>query len=444
MKARATWLNTHYLEPLFKRINSIRRKTDEGEISFLGFDFYSICEVLASYVKFQPSGQTQKFKNFVASALSKKNNRNDITHEEFLVELNILITKEAAKPPNKFVVASMISMKGTFPNRPIAMGNSKIVIGRFPSKRISSQHFEWIWDSRALMMLEGKIRERNESSVTLCYTPITISVYGTDEFSAYQMAWEQAERLRALLNFRQNQLHVKLYGGGNGAPANEIRWELIHTVHEVGRQPDGPVFWYETDYQQVTRAFNIDNSRIDFFSFVKVAVKALRDNPLQDIVWEALVRYCRALDRTDHPLAFRELWSVLELLTSAEAGAGAHAKIPSKIASMYRDARYHEAVLNHLRMKRNEITHSGVNTSNAERLLVECKFYVEKAINHLIYNPFKFQTIQEFSEFLSLPNDEAGLRQMELQLERRRQFKLHNSKRLPRLLKEQSKNREGI
>lgn len=49
--------------------------------------------------------------------------------------------------------------------------------------------------------------------------------------------------------------------------------------------------------------------------------------------------------------------------------------------------------------------HIEAQSSDAEQLLQGWKEYVERAIEHLIPNHFGFQSIAEFSEFLSFPKD---------------------------------------
>jgi hypothetical protein len=436
MLGEAKWNSGQSLVPIFEKLNGSRQLDAEGAVSYQGFDLHSWAEVIKTFIGFPLVASDEVARGYVLTALFSRNYQKEIDQNSFIKEVNASIRQSSDAVLNKYIVATRLSYKGQFPIKTYSMGGVKFRIGSYPSKAIAKAHNAIIDDDHTITALKGKFRECDSHIQQQHYQEFAILITGHSEAMAFEKAWEQAERFRALLNFSNNfGRHKWAIGVGNN-PVNDFRWDLLHTIHSVDRQNSEPHFWHETDFVQNTQPVDLRSSKKDPMRFIRAATKALSGNPLQEIVWQALARYNIALDRTDHSLAFRELWTVLESVTGDDTyRKGAHAKIPSKIASIYRDSEYHEVVLNHLRIRRNDITHNGLGSNLTEQVLNQCKDYVERTLLLLIYNSFNFQSISDFSQFLSLPSDKEGLDAMELQTERRRQFKLGKSKRLQTLLR---------
>jgi hypothetical protein len=129
------------------------------------------------------------------------------------------------------------------------------------------------------------------------------------------------------------------------------------------------------------------------------------------VLKNALLRYCRALDFYNYETAFLKLWSILELLTDT-VGQRYDTTI-KRTSFLFANREFHKEVLEHLRFQRNLYVHHSEQSEEAEIILFQLKRYVEKILLFNIFSKYKFQNIQEFASFLSLPTKKDDLKSKE-------------------------------
>jgi hypothetical protein len=215
--------------------------------------------------------------------------------------------------------------------------------------------------------------------------------------------------LRAIWNFAINWslLSQRSFGGGRWEPVNKIRPGPVTTVH----LPDGKLaaeqWWYEPcfvqgDLEDLTKNWSTIEKNTPWFLKQWNLIPYKED---ADAFW---VRYARAFDRADHEANFLRLWSLLELLTGTNGER--YDETIRRTLFICREREFNRLILEHLRDCRNALVHRDESTGEVDRYLFQLKRYVEDLIRLHLAWAGKFQTLNEFGEFLSLPADSSMLK----------------------------------
>lgn len=134
--------------------------------------------------------------------------------------------------------------------------------------------------------------------------------------------------------------------------------------------------------------------------------RRLERSKLKNIAQVGLLRYTRALDNPDWDASFFELWRALESVTCTPTS---YDDIIRRASLLFEERALARQTLKHLRDRRNAYAHRAAEHDNPEILIMQLKRYVEVLLRWLIFNPHRFQSEQEFAEFLDSPDNSRDI-----------------------------------
>jgi hypothetical protein len=184
----------------------------------------------------------------------------------------------------------------------------------------------------------------------------------------------------------------------------------IHTLHKTTGELATNNWWYQTDYQGPVSVHDPGDGKTEkMFRYADYTKKCLRRSGYGDHLVTCLLRYVRALDTPDWEDSYLRLWGVLEQLTNT--GLQDNYKVTIRRASfIWKDRKYAQQILTHLRDCRNMAVHVGTENQDIETYMYQLKRHVEALTEFHLRNRFRFKTIAEAAEFMDLPDDSDELR----------------------------------
>ena len=196
---------------------------------------------------------------------------------------------------------------------------------------------------------------------------------------------------------------------GKRQPVNRFVLGPIHTLHTTSGKLATNSWWYQTEYQGPVSAYDPGDSKADrLFKFTDTVRQDLRKSQYKEPLAACLLRYVRALDTPDWEDSYLRLWGVLEQLTNT--GIQDNYKVTIRRASfIWKDRKYAQQILTHLRDYRNRAVHAGTESQDIETYMYQLKRIVEALIEFHLRNRFRFETISEVAEFMDLPDDDKEL-----------------------------------
>ncbi|RIJ32408.1 hypothetical protein D1223_00665 [Henriciella mobilis] len=137
-----------------------------------------------------------------------------------------------------------------------------------------------------------------------------------------------------------------------------------------------------------------------------------------------LVKYVRATDTPNWLYSFTELWSVLEQICCIQSGQD-HKKIVERVSTLYEDKAHTKLMLDHLRVRRNNIIHKGYEekSDTSERILFQLNRYVTQALWLIVSNGLEFSSKDEWVEFLDTTGSVEALRAKKIMLDKAIKFR---------------------
>lgn len=207
------------------------------------------------------------------------------------------------------------------------------------------------------------------------YSNVTIKVREKSSERAAYKAGEVLDLIRGLLCFYLN-------------PSIDYRSKLFHSLNVVGsgvlkslHNESGSLiedlFWWDYNYETKPAA-SVENEEalVEGFSWM---LKKISNSKFSNELKEAFITYAKALDEREPHVAFVKIWVALESLLTENSGD--QDKFIRRCACLYKNSNYHEVVLNHMKMLRNNIVHSG---SESNHIRLHCQ-KLQKYFKSLIY-----------------------------------------------------------
>ena len=149
-----------------------------------------------------------------------------------------------------------------------------------------------------------------------------------------------------------------------------------------------------------------------------------RRHALSEFSRSMLVKYVRATDTPNWLYSFTELWSVLEQICCIQSGQD-HKKIVERVSTLYEDKAHTKLMLDHLRVRRNNIIHKGYEekSDTSERILFQLNRYVTQALWLIVSNGLEFSSKDEWVEFLDTTGSVEALRAKKIMLDKAIKFR---------------------
>jgi hypothetical protein len=237
------------------------------------------------------------------------------------------------------------------------------------------------------------------------YTNVVLHVRVRSDQEAVNLALDSFDVVRGLWNLYLNlQRSFVFTMAGLPEPVNYIRPGPWHTLHHKDGSLVSETFWFDPTYSRPGKSYKID---ADMSKALKrnflTPRRLLAHSPLAEDTYEAIRRYCRALDSWDLNQAFAQPWSALEYLTNTTEEPY-HVTV-RRAAARQTDYQLAVEILKHLQQRRNRLIHAARFPGDIETLVYQLKWMVEGLLRFFIVNPGKLCTRQEVGEFLDAPRD---------------------------------------
>lgn len=235
------------------------------------------------------------------------------------------------------------------------------------------------------------------------YSGVLLRVQERTSVEAAMKALNEIELSRAIWNlgltFRRMTL---VLSGAEHRPIREISLGPLKTIHRPTGEIASSAFWYDSSYS-VPRLSRLTAEHLRQLLEFERHVRTRLARIAYALDLEAVLqRYGGALDEADPAASLSLLWSAIERLTYS--GADYDLLMRRTLFLSGGDSReLDEVTLGYLRDKRNAVIHAGslagANLMNAQML----KVFVDRLLFFHIEEGFRFKSLAEAGEFLSLP-----------------------------------------
>lgn len=389
------WIKRSGLNPqaILDRIDSIKKISSDGRISYSGFEYHEIFASLFSLLDVPTSISTEvDMDSLVSKALGQAAQAGPLTKEGILKRLNDVAKNELSTREIEYALLTSISMGTTLPFRRLNLESVviKAINGPFPKK----------YDSRNSII---KPKQEKLSLNHHNYTKIIISTKAKSFRGAATKALNAIDLARSFASLFANS-SMELMGSAY-APINKIRLGQVHTLHLPSGKAATGLFWYDPNFSEA-KAYEHKNPETLKKHF-HWCLKQLDRCPYQVTLKEGLLRYVRSLDESDHNSAAIKLWGALEALASP--GDARYDKIIKRCSFLFAEVDYHYQILEHLREFRNRSIHAGDQSERAKTFCYQMQFYFRELVLFHLSNAGSFKNIEEANDFLDLPTDAAAL-----------------------------------
>ncbi len=306
---------------------------------------------------------------------------------------------------NEYVILAGVYIKPALPFKRLNYNCIRIeTLSNATSKR----------DKKFLKNHWNRVNEVTKGESVSSTTPtqwVKIFIKADNPILAVQLAWDEFDEVRGLLNFVFNRTKISKSGWSTTIapqePLNEVQVSKFRTVHNSTGKLATHTVWFTRDWVAPKKLPDLganDGVRTEWFN---QCLKRLRTkHALADTAKQALRLYCRALDTPNWKVSFLDLWSVLEILTM-QTRRESHDSIVTKVANVYEDDFIPTVHLHHLREVRNAMVHSGFdpNPEDIRKYLYQLNREVCTFFQYIITNSLGFKDDKEAREFFSTKRD---------------------------------------
>jgi hypothetical protein len=401
------WKNNTNPELIVEKLNNCRLTNPKGEFYFDGLEFLYYFDIVLGFFDFPDFIPEFEARNILQRALINLVKKELIKSTELVNEVDKKVILYLQNPFQRYVMLTSLSVDKREKIKPIKINNNQII---FNGNTQQYQH-----ESEFLVNQAKKV---SQFSLPENYLPTRIHISGRSAYEAADRALDHLDLIRSIWNLffnLRNQFRITFIG--KTMPVNKILTGPIHTMHYLnGKIVSNDVWWYDPSYLIPINPikFREDSERLK--KFTHVIRNQIKKSQYSNIIEDALRRYVRSLDEWNWNNAFIRLWSVLELLTNTQFEK--YDVTIKRAAFIYKDREYMRQILENLRDYRNKFVHHDTSDSRVESYLYKLKSIVEVLIRFHLTNQFKFNSINEASDFLNLPYDKEVLAYQKLMRDR--------------------------
>jgi hypothetical protein len=409
-----SWNKDYNPVPVIEKLESTRRIGDNGQTQFEGTTINEFKTLLYSMLTFPSDIPEFDARSIVAQAQFRSGDKGVITTKSYLAEVNKLEKEYQTQPIERYALASSISINPLMMIHRIRFENNLIVFERLLPAKFRQE--------------SGKLLKNAELSLfaspPIDYLFVRIHVPAKTIHGAAKQALETIDFVRGVWNLTLNRgQYFRMSWGGQPKPVNLIILGPLHTLHK----PSGELaaknnWWFEPSYLGAIKPLSLQHDELgNLYKSLDHVKRKFKKHKYSNVLFNAVVRYTRALDERDWTTAFIKLWGILELLTDTTRDK--YDVTIRRTAFIYQEREYHYQVLQHLREYRNLSIHFDKGNSEIETCLYQIKNYVEALISFHINNKYGFESVQEAAGFLSLSHEEKALKDQIEKLKYARKFR---------------------
>ncbi|MDF0676017.1 MAG: hypothetical protein P0120_17040 [Nitrospira sp.] len=405
----ADWKSGYNPDVITTGLEKIKSTSENGEVSFTGFEFNDYVTVLLSSLKFVFPFPDLYKRQFVHKGIAIVAKSKTLTKSALLQEISKLEQAYMREPIKEYLLVSDISLHIPTARESVGLNDTRIIFSCHLSSKIQ----------RDVFLKLG--REFLNRELPTAYSYIQIMTRGRSPEEAGIVALDTIDLLRGIWNFALNRKrHVVLHAKKRD-PINKILLGPLHSLHYPNgkRLPDP--FWYDPTYVEPVSPMDLRRNWDSLRSFERQVRKRLSKSHSRTFMEEAFRRYAVALDERNHETAFLKLWSLLEYLTRTTI-KDSHKVTVTRAVSVWSDRDFHQEVLHHLRDYRNSAVHMDQRNEEITKLLYQLKRYVEALLEFHVFHGHKFANLGNITSFFDLPTDKATLTEQKHLIQKRLRF----------------------
>lgn len=367
-----------------KKLDSIRTINQKGNASFDAFAMDELRLLVSKFIQFKADIPEQDQQRIVTKAIYSAGK---------LPEINAkMLIKEICKEERNYLA---------LPVKRIKLDNALITFN--PKMYGKPQKAR----QEVIELAKNNVCWKSNTN----YIPVSVGVKARTEAVAFETAMEKIDLIRGVWNFWKNRQKILSRSFGKKEPVNKILLGPLHSMHKPNGELYSKLWWFETDFHGVERAFDDTRNRDRMLSFAISFRKRLKKLPYKEEIESAVIRYVRSLDSVDMNDSILRLWGVLEFLTGT-ARKRSEATI-NRTLFFSSDKEFDRIKLNTIKDYRNKTAHVGININVYDELvLYQLKYYVERVLFFHIANNFKFSSLKEATDFLDHPTCKTTLEKM--------------------------------
>jgi len=391
------WIKEYNPELISERMEKVKIISDDGKVSFSGFEHSEHVVLLNSMIKFNKEIPEIEKRRIINQATFIAGAKGAIIPKSLLGEINTLECNYLSTPEQNYRLLTDISISNSCQIPTVYFEGSSIIVHAPLNVAAKTNRKKMVEKSQYFF----------DNNIPKNYAPISVTVKGRSTAEAADKALDRLDFIRGVWNLFHNRKTELRMSMGSRDPVNQIILGPLHTLHHRNGTLATESWWYESKYRNAIKLYNggveIDSMQKFMLNFCRLLRKSAYK---QDIV-HAVLRYVRALDTGDWDDSFLRLWGVLEFLTGSQADGS---KVTIRRTSyMFSDREYVNQVLSHLRDYRNMSVHEGSESGDIESLMYQLKSYVERLIEFHVANKFCFSSITDAAKFLDSPNEKEAI-----------------------------------
>lgn len=403
----ASWENEKDIEIPIKKLNSIRLSKDEEaksffkftnekypEIVFDGIPFDEYFLIILSSISFNPQISDSKQSSLLREAIFKISQEKKVTKRNLIQSLTELENDFLSKPISKFKFITGISLE---------------YIEEITRRKINDVTFTFSGKTDEILSTEigTNIDFYIDQEYPEDYTTVNLFVKAKSIYEAHEKASYSLNILRGIWNFMVNRTKWPLLPETKNKPINSFKKAPI-TVGKELNNDSYDHWWYEESYPGNFKPAKINKSISKFIDVERDIRDKINKSNFHDDLQNFFVRYATSLDEKVPKKSLIKLWSLLEALTHTTQNS--YSNTIRRAAFVFENYKYHELILDQLRLFRNGVVHEDINSEYAKYHVYQLKRHVEKLLLFLLNKGQEFQNMNEVAQFLNLPRNSKDLK----------------------------------
>lgn len=375
---------------VLNRINKIRTVGTNGGASFQGLELEELMPALESMLQFPPISREIGKSDLVWHALTKV--PGTLTSTSVLNEINDELSRRLATSEREYVLLTSISVTPFDIPKVIRIGGATL--------RAYQLDFPARFKSRSALIASQRL---TYDATPEKYCRVALAIKSKSPRAAADKALDALDLQRALWCLMLNPAMQYSFGQTSTRPINVIRLGGQHTLHEKTGRLALETVWYEPSFVRAD-VFSIkDRHAVNKRS--SWARRQIQRSKYGGALSASLLRYVRALDDRDPNSAFIKLWGALEGIASPDVAL--YERVVRRCAFIFKDTDYHTQVLEHLRERRNEHVHIGVESDRARTHCLQLQRYFAHTMWFHLFHADFFESLEEANQFLDSPTTPA-------------------------------------
>ncbi|WP_080878444.1 hypothetical protein [Nitrospira sp. ND1] len=374
-----------------------KRTNAAGHVEFPGHWFEDYMQLLISSVEFSSELPEEIAHGITQQGVMAAAKANKLNSKWLISHISAREHEYTQKPAEKFFMAGSISIRSRKRLPQIKVSGHVIRFGQDVPMKVLEKELQY-----KTIFMQAITREFPRD-----YLRCIVSTAGKSETEAGWSALDALDCSRALWNLSLNSKKMLRMSSGTISPVNQIVLGSLQTLFKADLDIIDHKWWHDPNYQEPIRAYDVTENWDKLRKYEKKAMAKMKSSSCEAFIVRGLLRYVRALDGRDYESIFLKLWSVLEHLTQTSK-ENSDVTI-RRAVFLWKDNTFHRQVLYHLKESRNSSVHQDEFGGRGETLVYQLKRYVEALLEFLIFEGYKFPSIEQIKAFLDLPLDRESL-----------------------------------